>query len=69
MGLWTFKVGDPILFNKSERFMPVLYNNLNGKIVDISLDEDEDCIWFSIEVDLNLPIPKEMHLFSKHRRE
>ena len=43
-GLWTFKVGDPILFNESERFMPVLYNNLKGKIVDISLDEEEDCM-------------------------
>ena len=50
-GLWTFKVGDPILFNESERFMPVLYNNLKGKIVDISLDEEEDCIWFSIKVE------------------
>jgi hypothetical protein len=53
-GLWTFKVGDPILFNESERFMPVLYNNLKGKIVDIELDEDNDCIWFSIEVDKEL---------------
>lgn len=50
-GLWTFKVGDPILFNESERFMPVLYNNLKGKIVDIELDDDRECIWFSIEVD------------------
>lgn len=50
-GLWTFKVGDPILFNESERFIPVLYNNLKGKIVDISLDEKEDCIWFSIKVE------------------
>lgn len=40
-GQW---LGDPILFNESERFMPVLYNNLKGKIVDISLDEEEDCI-------------------------
>jgi ATP-dependent exoDNAse (exonuclease V) alpha subunit len=53
-GLWTFKVGNPILFNESERFMPVLYNNLKGKIVDIELDEDNDCIWFSIEVDKEL---------------
>lgn len=50
-GLWTFKVGDPILFNESERFMPVLYNNLKGKIVNIELDDDGECIWFSIEVD------------------
>lgn len=50
-GLWTFKVGDPILFNESERFMPVLYNNLKGMIVGIEPDNDNDCIWFSIEVD------------------
>lgn len=50
-GLWTFKIGDPILFNESERFMPVLYNNLKGKIVDIELDEDKENIWFSIEVE------------------
>ena len=50
-GLWTFKIGDPILFNESERFMPVLYNNLKGTIVDIEPDDNNDCIWFSIEVD------------------
>ncbi len=50
-GLWTFKVGDPILFNESKRFMPVLYNNLKGRIVNIDLDDDEECIWFTIEVD------------------
>ena len=50
-GLWTFKVGDPILFNESERFMPVLYNNLKGTIVAIDPDDDNECIWFSIEVD------------------
>lgn len=54
-GLWTFKVGDPILFNESERFMPVLYNNLKGRIVDIELDDDEECIWFTIEVDKEVP--------------
>ena len=50
-GLWTFKAGDPILFNESERFMPVLYNNLKGTIVDIELEDGSDCIWFSVEVD------------------
>jgi hypothetical protein len=49
--LWTFKVGDPILFNESERFTPVLYNNLKGRIVDIELDKTSETIWFSIEVD------------------
>ena len=50
-GLWTFKVGDPVLFNESERFMPVLYNNLKGRIVDIELEDDKECIWFTVEVD------------------
>lgn len=31
---WTYKIGDPILFNESQRFS-LLYNNLKGKIVDI----------------------------------
>lgn len=60
-GLWTFKIGDPILFNESERFMPVLYNNLKGKIVNIELDDDNDCIWFSIEVDKALTELDVMH--------
>jgi ATP-dependent exoDNAse (exonuclease V) alpha subunit len=34
-GVATYKVGDPILFNESDRFRPVIYNNLKGKIVDI----------------------------------
>jgi len=31
----VFKVGDPILFSDTERFRPVIYNNLKGKIVAI----------------------------------
>lgn len=50
-GMWTFKVGDPILFNESERFAPLLYNNLKGRIVDIEIDENGECIWFSIEIE------------------
>lgn len=50
-GLWTYKIGDPILFNDSQRFSPVLFNNLKGKIVDIKLENNGDRIWFSIEID------------------
>lgn len=53
-GVWTFKVGDPILFNESERFAPALYNNLKGTIINIELDQDNDSIWFTIEVDKRL---------------
>ncbi|MCM1223621.1 MAG: ATP-dependent RecD-like DNA helicase [Lachnospiraceae bacterium] len=31
---WTYKVGDPIIFNETKRFT-VFYNNLKGKIFDI----------------------------------
>lgn len=49
-GLWTYKVGDPILFNESERFAPVLYNNLKGTIVGIE-KESEEKIWFTLEIE------------------
>lgn len=47
INVWQFKVGDPILFNDSERF-EILYNNLKGKIVDI--EEDGNDVKFVIEV-------------------
>lgn len=53
-GVWTFKVGDPVLFNESERFAPALYNNLKGTILDIELDQDNDYIWFTVEVEKRL---------------
>ncbi|MGW3485503.1 ATP-dependent DNA helicase [Rhodococcus indonesiensis] len=34
-GASTYKVGDPVLFNETDRFRPLIYNNLKGKIVDI----------------------------------
>ncbi|GCE37961.1 RecD-like DNA helicase YrrC [Rhodococcus wratislaviensis] len=34
-GASTYKVGDPVLFNETGRFRPLIYNNLKGKIVDI----------------------------------
>lgn len=44
---WTYKVGDPILFNDSKRF-PLLYNNLKGRIVDI--ETEPDVITFTVDV-------------------
>lgn len=49
MGVWTYKVGDPILFNESERFAPILYNNLKGIIVNI--EPVENGAYFSIEIE------------------
>ena len=48
-GVWRYKVGDPVLFNETERFSPVIYNNLKGKIVGITKEESR--IWFEIEIE------------------
>ncbi len=39
-GAATYKVGDPVLFNEIDRFKPVMYNNLKGRIVDVVLHAD-----------------------------
>ncbi len=48
-GVHTYKIGDPILFSESNRFMPVIHNNLKGKIIDIQVFDDS--IQFDIEID------------------
>ena len=50
-GEWTYKKGDPVLFNDSKRF-PALYNNLKGWIVDVEKDRKE--IRFTIDIDMKL---------------
>jgi len=45
----TYKVGDPVLFNETDRFLPVIYNNLKGRIVNIA--EDVGSITFDVELD------------------
>jgi ATP-dependent exoDNAse (exonuclease V) alpha subunit len=53
-GLLQYKVGDPILFNESERFAPVIYNNMKGIIrsIELSYNANEgDKITFDIELD------------------
>ena len=47
-GVQIYKVGDPILFNESNRFAPLIYNNLKGRIVRI--EKSEDVIQFDIEI-------------------
>ncbi len=47
-GVHTYKVGDPVLFNESNRFKPLIHNNLKGKIVHIEMFEDE--IQFDVEI-------------------
>lgn len=48
-GIQTYKVDDPILFNETDRFTPLIYNNLKGRIVRIERLSDE--IQFDIEID------------------
>lgn len=45
----SYKVGDPILFNESERFRPILYNNLKGRIV--AMHQGLDSLRFDVQVD------------------
>lgn len=48
-GINTYRVGDPILFNELDRFSPLIYNNLKGKIIDFF--EKGHLIWFDIEIE------------------
>lgn len=48
---WTYKIGDPILFNDSKRF-DLLYNNLKGRIVNI--EKLSHSISFTVDVDIPL---------------
>ncbi|GAA5157788.1 ATP-dependent RecD-like DNA helicase [Viridibacterium curvum] len=45
----TYKIGDPVLFNDTDRFRPVIYNNLKGRIVGI--DHERGRIQFDVELD------------------
>lgn len=45
---WTYKIGDPILFNESKRFS-IFYNNLKGRIYDIKTGEGS--ITFTIDIE------------------
>lgn len=51
IGIWQFRVGDPVLFTDSERF-GILYNNLKGKIIDI--EDQVSSVKFTIEVYVKL---------------
>ncbi len=51
-GIHIYKVGDPILFNESKRFKPLIHNNLKGRIVGIKILEDQ--IKFEIEIDKSI---------------
>lgn len=49
-GINVYKIGDPILFNESERFSPLIYNNMKGRIRNIRVKENR--IRFTVELDM-----------------
>jgi len=51
-GVQTYKVGDPVLFNESNRFAPLIYNNLKGRIADVQILKGEA----QFDVELNIAI-------------
>ncbi|WP_228402376.1 ATP-dependent DNA helicase [Pasteurella canis] len=53
-GVHTYKVNDPILFNESDRFAPLIHNNMKGKIVHIQTEYDKNKIYFDIELDFSI---------------
>lgn len=50
IGVDTYKIGDPIVFNDCPRFNNVLYNNMKGIIKNVEIDDRNDVVWFSIEM-------------------
>lgn len=51
-GMNAYKVGDPILFNESNIFSPLIHNNSKGRIVGIRPEDNKIC--FEIELDESL---------------
>lgn len=52
-GIQQYKIGDPILFNDSDRFAPAIYNNMKGKIVGIKLGNPNNVMEY-IQFDIKL---------------
>jgi energy-coupling factor transporter ATP-binding protein EcfA2 len=53
-GIQQYKVNDPVLFNESDRFAPIIYNNMKGRIVGIAVLDTgitTERIQFDIELD------------------
>lgn len=48
-GINIYKIGDPILFNESNKFSPLIHNNSKGRIAGIRIEGQQ--IWFDIELD------------------
>ena len=51
-GINIYKVDDPILFNETDRFSPLIHNNMKGRIANIEIEDIK--IWFEIELDITI---------------
>ncbi|MBP5469162.1 MAG: ATP-binding domain-containing protein, partial [Candidatus Riflebacteria bacterium] len=59
-GIQHYKIGDPILFNETERFAPVIYNNMKGKINDIVIYRQDGVeVWIQFDIELEKAISKD----------
>ncbi|WP_069637861.1 ATP-dependent DNA helicase [Campylobacter pinnipediorum] len=47
-GIWTFKVGDPVLFTENNMYYKILHNNLKGTIKKIIDNGNE--VYFEVEI-------------------
>lgn len=50
-GIHKYKVGDPVLFNESNRFSPLIYNNMKGRITRQEVIHEKNEIQFDIELE------------------
>ena len=55
-GILQYKVGDPILFLESNRFHPLIYNNMKGRIIGIQIF-DSGTVNARIQFDIELEKP------------
>ena len=53
IGEYSYRIEDPVLFTENNKFSRVLYNNLKGKIIDISFDEEYAIIYLNVETSVN----------------
>jgi putative helicase len=51
IGNFEFKIGDPVLFVDNNFFVNDLHNNLKGKIINIIDKNEENELYFKVEVD------------------
>lgn len=57
----TYKVGDPVLFNETDRFRPMIFNNMKGTIVKISQAPGKITFDVDLALDRDVTVMEAMH--------